>query len=126
MHPFGLITFLQFLWEHGIPSLLVLVTLGLLLSLVFLGHRDQEYQNAPATLPHFPLSHVASFLKQRHDFFAWGFKITNRRLFQFRLLHVCDTAAALILCFVDGGTPHLMVVERCCCRLRGAGAERFL
>ncbi|KAF8493360.1 cytochrome P450 [Russula emetica] len=83
MHPFGLITLLQFLWEHGIPSLLVF---GLLLSIVFLCRRDQSYQDAPAALPHFPLSHVTSFMKQRHDFFAWGFRVTNQRLFQFRLL----------------------------------------
>jgi Na+/H+ antiporter NhaD/arsenite permease-like protein len=89
MHPFGLITLLQFLWERGIPSLFVFVALGLLLSFVFLCPRDRDYQNAPATLPHFPLSHIASFLKQRHDFFAWGFKVTNQRLFQFRLLRVC-------------------------------------
>ncbi len=89
MHPFGLITLLQFLWEHGIPSLFVMVVLGLLLSLVFLCHRDQSYQDAPATLPHFPLSHVTSFMKQRHDFFAWGFRVTNQRLFQFQLLRVC-------------------------------------
>ena len=87
MHPFGLITLLQFLWEHGIPSLLVI---GLLLSVVFLCRRDQGYQDAPATLPHFPLSHVTSFMKQRHDFFAWGFRVTNQRLFQFKLLRVCQ------------------------------------
>jgi hypothetical protein len=92
MHPFGLITLLQFLWEHGIPSLLVI---GLLLSVVFLCRRDQSYQDAPATLPH-PLSHVTSFMKQRHDFFAWGFRVTNQRLFQFRLLRVCQTSLALM------------------------------
>jgi len=93
MHPFGLITFLLFLWEHGIPSLLVI---GLLLSLVYLSRRDQSDQDAPATLPHFSLSHVASFMKQRHDFFAWGFKVTNQRLFQFRLLRVCQTSLDLM------------------------------
>ena len=93
MHPFGLITLLQFLWEHGIPSLLVI---GLLLSVVLLCRRDQSCHDAPATLPHFSLSHVISFMKQRHDFFAWGFSVTNQRLFQFRLLRVCQTSLALI------------------------------
>ena len=93
MHPFGLITLLQLLWEHGIPSLLVI---GLLLSVVFLCHRDQSCPDAPAALPHFPLSHVTSFMKQRHDFFAWGFRVTNQRLFQFRLLHVCQISLALM------------------------------
>jgi hypothetical protein len=96
MHPFGLITLLQFLWEHGFPSLFVMVVLGLLLSVVFLCHRGQSYQDAPATLPHFPLSHVTSFMEQRHDFFAWGFRVTNQRLFQFRLLRVCQTSVALM------------------------------
>jgi hypothetical protein len=93
MHPFGLVTLLQFLWEHRIPSLLVI---GVLLSIVFLCRRDQNYQDAPATLPRFPLSHVTSFMKQRHDFFAWGFRVTNQHLFQFRLLRVCQTSLALM------------------------------
>ena len=96
MHPFGLITLLQFLYEHGIPSLLVVMVIGLLLSVVFLCRRDQSYQDSPAALPHFPLTHVTSFMKQRHDFFAWGFKVTNQRLFQFRLLRVCQTSLALM------------------------------
>jgi len=95
MHPFGLLTLLQFLWEHGIPSLFIIV-LGLLLSVVFLCRPDQSYQDAPATLPRFPLSHVTSFMKQRHDFFAWGFRVTNQRLFQFRLLRVCQTSLAVM------------------------------
>ena len=96
MHPFGLITFLQFLWEHGIPSLFALMALGLLLSVLFLCRRNQDYWDAPATLPRFPLSHITSFLRQRHDFFARGFRITNQRLFHFRLLHVCQALVALI------------------------------
>ena len=96
MHPFGLIALLQYLCEHGIPSLLVMVGIGLLLSVVFLCRRDQSYQDAPATLPISPLFHVTSFMKQRHDFFAWGFKVTNQRLFQFRLLRVCQTSLNLI------------------------------
>lgn len=96
MHPFGLITLLQYLCEHGILSLLVMVVIGLLLSVVFLCRRDQSYQDAPATLPHSPLCHVTSFMKQRHDFFAWGFKVTNQRLFQFRLLRVCRTSLTLM------------------------------
>jgi hypothetical protein len=95
MHPFGLMTLLQSLWEHGIPSLFIIV-LGLLLSVVFLCRRDQSHQDAPATLPHFSLSHAMSFLKQRHDFFAWGFKVTNQRLFQFSFLRVCQTSVALM------------------------------
>lgn len=96
MHPFGLITLLQFLSEHEVPSLFVLVALGLLLSVVFLCYCNQTCQDAPASLPHFSLSHIASFMKQRHDFLAWGFKVTNQRLFQFRLLRVCSTPVALI------------------------------
>ena len=95
MHPFGLITLLQFLWKHVIPSLFIMVP-GLLLSVVFPCRRDQSQQGAPATLPHFSLSHITSFLKQRHDFFAWGFKVTNQRLFQFRFLRVCQTTVALM------------------------------
>jgi hypothetical protein len=95
MHPFGLTTLLQFLWEHGVPSLFIMV-LGSLLLVVFLCRRDQSYQDAPATLPHFPLSHAMSFLKKRHDFFAWGFKVTNQRLFQFSFLRVCQTSVALM------------------------------
>ena len=94
MHPFGLITLLQFLWEHGIPSLSIMV-LGLVLSLVFLCRRDQNHHDAPATLPHFSLSHITSFLHRRHDFFAWGFKVTNQPLFRFRFLRVCQISASL-------------------------------
>jgi hypothetical protein len=95
MHPFGLTTLLQSLWEHGTPSLFIVI-LGLFLSVVFLCRRHQGSQDAPATLPHFSLSHVMPSLKQRHDFFAWGFKVTNQRLFQFRLLRVCQTSVALM------------------------------
>ena len=91
MHPFGLATLLQFLWEHGISSLFIMV-LGLLLSVVFLCRLDRSSQDAPATLPHFSLSHVIPSLKRRHDFFAWGFKVTNQRLYQFTLLRVCHTS----------------------------------
>ncbi|KAH9998593.1 cytochrome P450 [Russula vinacea] len=71
----------------SVHSFLVrLVALGLLLSVVFLCYCNQTCQDAPASLPHFSLSHIASFMKQRHDFLAWGFKVTNQRLFQFRLL----------------------------------------
>jgi hypothetical protein len=98
MHPFGLITLLQFLWEYDVIPYLPVFTMvpGLLLSVVFLCRRDQSYQDAPATLPHFPLSHVTSFLKQRHDLFAWGFGVTNHWLFQFRFLCVCQTFVALM------------------------------
>jgi hypothetical protein len=95
MHPFGLITLLQFLWEHGISSLFIMA-LGLLLSVVFLCRRDQSYRVAPTTLPNFSLSHIKPFLKQRHDFFAWGFKLTNQRLFQFSFLRVCQTSVDLM------------------------------
>jgi hypothetical protein len=95
MHPFGLITLLQFLSEHGIPPLSIML-LGLLLSVVFLSRRGQSSQDAPPTLPHFSLSHAMSFLKRRHDFFAWGFKVTNQRLFQFSFLRVCQTSVALM------------------------------
>ena len=95
MHPFGLTTLLQFLWEHRIPSLFIMI-LGSLLSVVFLCRFDQSSKDAPANLPHFSLSHAMSFLKRRHDFFAWGFKVTNQRLFQFNFLRVCQTSVALM------------------------------
>jgi hypothetical protein len=95
MHPFGLITLPGFLWEHGISSLFIMA-LGLLLSVVFLCRGGQSNQDARASLPHFSLSYIMSSLKRRHDFFSWGFKVTNQRLFQFRLLRVCQTSFALI------------------------------
>ena len=95
MHPFGLITLLEFLWEHGIPSLFIIV-LGLLLSVLILYRGDQSCQDAPVTLPHFSLSHITSALNRRHDFFAWGFKATKQRLYQFRLLRVCQSSIVLI------------------------------
>ena len=74
------------------PSLFnIVVVLGLLLLLVFLFRRDRSHKDAPATLPHFSLSYIMSFLKRRHDFLAWGFKATNQQLFQFKFLHVCQT-----------------------------------
>ena len=88
MHPFGLVTLLQFLWEHKIPTLFIMV-LSLFLSVVFLCRCDRSHQDAPATLPYFSLTHITPFLKRRHDFFAWGFKATNQRLFQFNFLRVC-------------------------------------
>ena len=106
MHPFDLITLLQFLWEHVIPSLFVMV-LGSLLSVMFLYRRDQSYRDAPATLPSFLFSHITFFLKQRHDFFAWGFKVTNQRLFRFRLLRVCRNSVALNQVFIDAGASHM-------------------
>lgn len=67
MYSFRLITLLRFLWKHGISSSFIMA-LGSLLSLVFLCLPDKRYQDAPITLPHFSLSHITSFLKQRHDF----------------------------------------------------------
>jgi hypothetical protein len=87
---------LQFLEEHGIPSFFISMVLGLLLSAVFLCCRDQSSPDAPATLPHISLSYITSSLKRRHDFFTWGFKVTNQRLFQFRLLRICRTYVALM------------------------------
>jgi hypothetical protein len=72
------------------------MALGFLLSVVFLCRRNQSDQDAPAALPHFSLSHAMSFLKRRHDFFAWGFKVTDQRLFQFSFLRVCLTSVALM------------------------------
>jgi hypothetical protein len=95
MDLFELVTLLQFRWEYEISCLIIMV-LGLLLSVMLLCHCHQSYQDAPATLPHFSLSHTIFFLKRRHDFFAWGFKVTNQRLFQFRLLRVCQTSVALM------------------------------
>ncbi|KAI0000216.1 cytochrome P450 [Russula compacta] len=87
MYPFGLISFLQFLWEHELLSLFVLVALSLFLLVVFLCHYNhQHHQDAPPTLPSSALLNILSFLKQPHDFLSWGFGITNQRLFQFRLL----------------------------------------
>jgi hypothetical protein len=96
IHPFGLMALLQFLAEHGIPSLFISIVLGLLLSVVFLCRRNQSSPDAPATLPHISLSYIMSSLKRRHDFFAWGFKVANQRPFQFRLLRVCRTYVALM------------------------------
>src|SRR5487761_1814010 len=88
MHPFGLVTLLQFLWEHELPSLFVWVAIGLLLSVVFLYHSNQRHVDAPATLPRFLLFNITSFLTHRHDFLAWGFRVTNQSLFQFNILLV--------------------------------------
>ena len=95
MHPFGLNTLLQFLWEHGYLSLSV-IALGLLLSVVFLCRSDQSHPDAPVTIPHFSLSYITSSLKRRHDFFAWGFKVTKQRLYQYRLLRVCQISVTLV------------------------------
>ncbi|KAI0252466.1 cytochrome P450 [Lactifluus subvellereus] len=91
MYPVGVITLLQFLWELELPSIFVLVTLGLLLSVLFLCRCNPRHQDAPPTLPRFPLFNILSFFQRRHDFLTWGFKVTDQRLFQFRLLHVCQT-----------------------------------
>ena len=99
MYPIGLVTLAQFLWEHELPSLFVMVAVGSLLSVAFLCHGNQRRQDAPATLSRFPLFNITSFLTQRHDFLAWGFRVTNQRLFQFRLLRVRHTL--LILLFLQ-------------------------
>jgi hypothetical protein len=89
MHPFGLVTLLQFLWEHEFPSLFIWVAIGLVLSAVFLYHSNQRHKDAPAVLPRrLPLVYITRFLTHRHDFLAWGFKVTNQPLFQFNLLFV--------------------------------------
>jgi len=89
MHPFVLVTLLEFLWEHEYPSLFVWVATGLLLSVVFLYHSNQRHKDAPAALPgRFPFFNITSFLTHRHDFLAWGFRVTNQPLFQFNLLFV--------------------------------------
>jgi hypothetical protein len=88
MYPVGVIVLLQFLWEHELPSMFVLVTLGLLLSVVFHCRCNPCHQDAPPNLPRFPLFNILSFFQRRHDFLAWGFRVTDQRLFQFRLLHV--------------------------------------
>jgi hypothetical protein len=89
MHPFGLGTLLQFLREHRFPSLSFWVAVGLLLSAVFLYHSRQRHKDAPAALPRrLPLFNITSFLTHRHDFLAWGFRVTNQPLFQFNLLLV--------------------------------------
>ena len=96
MYPFGLVTLLQLLWEHGLPPLFVMMAIGSLLSVVFLCHGNQRRQDAPATLSRFPLFNITSFLTQRHDFLARGFRLTNQRLFQFRLLRVRHTLLILL------------------------------
>ncbi|KAH8978743.1 cytochrome P450 [Lactarius hatsudake] len=72
------VTLLQLLWKHELPSSFVLVTLSLFLSLVSL--------YTPALLPRFFLFNTFSFFRRRYDFFVWGFQVTGQRLFQFRLL----------------------------------------
>jgi hypothetical protein len=90
MYPVGVATFLQSLWEHELPSMLVLVTFSLLLLVVshFRCNNGTRQQDTPPNLPRFPLFNTLSFFKRRHDFLAWGFRVTGQRLFQFRLLHV--------------------------------------
>lgn len=97
MYPFGLVTLLELLLELELPALFVLVAICLFLSVVLLRHRNQRHQDAPATLPQFPLFNITSFLKKRHDFLARGFEITNQRLFQFRLLRVRQTLVPVAL-----------------------------
>jgi hypothetical protein len=94
MYPVGAVTLLQFLWEHGLPSPFALVTLGLFLSLVFLCRCNRRHQDTPAHLPRFFLFNTLDFFRRRYDFFVWGFQVTGQRLFQFRLLWVCQ-------CFFD-------------------------
>jgi hypothetical protein len=89
MYPFGLVTLLQSLWELELPSLFVCVAIGLLLSVVYLYHINQRQEDAPATLPRFSLFNIVPFFMHRHDFLAWGLKVTNQPLFQFNLLLVC-------------------------------------
>ena len=72
------------------------MVLGLLPSVVFLCRRDQSYRDTPAILPHLSPFYIMSFLKKRHDFFAWGFNVTNQRLFQFSFLRVCQTSVDLM------------------------------
>ncbi len=88
MYPVGLVSLLQLFWKHERPSLFVLVTLGLVLSVVFLCPRSQRHQDTPVLLPRFFLFNVLPFFRRRYDFFVWGFQVTGQRLFQFRLLHV--------------------------------------
>jgi hypothetical protein len=98
MHPFGLGTLLQFLWEHKLPSLFVWVAIGLLLSAMFLYHSNRRHKDAPAALPwRLPLFNITSFLTHRHDFLAWGFRVTNQPLFQFSLLLVRQTLVLLLV-----------------------------
>ncbi|KAH9026162.1 hypothetical protein EDB84DRAFT_354734 [Lactarius hengduanensis] len=80
------VTLLQLLWKHELPSSFVLVTLGLFLSLVSLCRRHQRHQDTPALLPRFFLFNTFTFFRRRYDFFVWGFQVTGQRLFQFRLL----------------------------------------
>ena len=91
MYPVGVATLLQFLWEHELPSMLVLVTLSLLLLVVSHFRRSTRQQDTPHSLPRFPLFNTLSFFQRRHDFLAWGFRVTDQRLFQFGLLHVRQT-----------------------------------
>ena len=109
MHTFGLIIFLQFVWEHGLPSLFVFVALGLLLSVASLYDNHQRHQDAPVTLPGLPLFNVTTFLKRRHDFLAWGFRVTNQRLFQFRLLRVRQNLPFSPFCPGDNDFPAVYI-----------------
>jgi hypothetical protein len=133
MHPFGLITFLQVVWEHGLPSLFVLIALGLLLSVTSLNDCHQRHQDAPVALPGLPFFNVTTFLKRRHDFLAWGFRVTNQRLFQFRLLRVRQNLFShcyprdddFPLWPSSGIPPRFTYVEQRCCRVWRARAEGF-
>jgi hypothetical protein len=88
MYPVGVVTLLQLLWERELPSSFVLVTLGLLLSVVFLCRCNRRHQDTPVLLPRSFLFNTSDFFRRRYDFFLWGFQVTGERLFQFRLLHV--------------------------------------
>jgi hypothetical protein len=72
MYPVGVATFLQSLWEHELPSMLVLVTFSLLLLVVshFRCNNGTRQQDTPPNLPCFPLFNTLSFFKRRHDFLA--------------------------------------------------------
>ncbi|KAI0298707.1 cytochrome P450 [Multifurca ochricompacta] len=86
MYPVGVVILLQSLLEHELPSAFILVTLSLLLSVLFLCRNNERHQDAPVTLPRFFPLNIVPFFRRRHDFLAWGFRVTDQRLFQFRLL----------------------------------------
>ncbi|KAI0258284.1 cytochrome P450 [Gloeopeniophorella convolvens] len=74
MYPVGVVVFLQSVLGLP-PSALFLGTLGC-----------QRQADAPISLPG-GLSNITSFFRRRYDFLAWALKLTDRRMFQFRLLH---------------------------------------
>ncbi|KAF7316374.1 Cytochrome P450 [Mycena indigotica] len=69
----------------GLGLVLLLIPVLLLVS-PFLLHRQPLPNDTPPTLPGFQWTHISSFFHRRHDFLAWGFRVTGAKIFQFKLM----------------------------------------